>query len=203
MTSDPEYVRQYEALTRGVGLARLTGRTIIKVTGADRVQILQSFTTNDVKRLRTGQGCEAFVTSTQGKTLGHIWIFCENDRHIIDTTPEQAKPLIDHFNRYMITEEVAFTDKSGDFVDLLVAGPGAESLLSKVAGSTMPHELLDHGAFKVAGRDVTICRVAFAAPVSYVIQTRPIDANEVVDALAQAGACSCDNVAVESARHES
>ena len=86
MNPDLEYLRQYDALTRGVGFAPLTGRTIIEVTGSDRVQILQSFTTNDVKRLSAGQGCEAFVTTTQGKTLGHIWIFCESDRHVIDTT---------------------------------------------------------------------------------------------------------------------
>jgi folate-binding protein YgfZ len=202
MTQSPEFVEQYEALTRGVGFAPLSGRTIIEVTGSDRVQILQSFTTNDVKRLQPGQGCEAFVTNSQGKTLGHVWIFCESNRHLLDTVPDQASVLIDHFNRYIISEDVTLTDKTGDCVDLLVAGAGAEPLLSKLAGAPLPRELLDSGSFKIAGRDVTICRVQYAGPLSYLVRTSHSEAAAVSDELAQASAVRCDHNTIESARLE-
>jgi len=61
MPLSSEHLAQYEALAHRAAFAPLIGRTILEVTGPDRLQILQSFTTNDIKRLTPGQGCEAFV----------------------------------------------------------------------------------------------------------------------------------------------
>src|SRR5262245_65977238 len=102
MKQTSEFLAQYEALTSGVGVSLHVGRTIIDVTGSDRMQFLQSFTTNDIKKLSLGRGCEAFVTSSQGKTLGHVLIFCEANNFVLDTTPGQANTLISHFERYVI-----------------------------------------------------------------------------------------------------
>ena len=202
MTPSPEFLRQYEALTRNVGFTPLTGRTIIEVTGSDRIQILQNFTTNDVKRLQPGQGCEAFITNSQGKTIGHIWIFCEGNRHFLDTTPGQAQTIIDHFNRYVISEDVTFTDRSNEFSDVLVAGNGAQALLSTLTGQKIPCELLSHGTFQIAGHEVAIRRVDYAGRDSYIIQFRPTDADPVSSALTNVGAIACSHEAVESARIE-
>ena len=125
MKLNHSHTAQYEALTSGVGVAPLAGRAIIDVTGDDRSQILQSFTTNDIKQLSPGRGCEAFVTNTQGKTLGHVLIFCAADKYVFDTTPGQAATLIEHFQRYVITEDVQFTDRSAEFCACYVAGPKA------------------------------------------------------------------------------
>src|SRR5438093_13757651 len=121
----PDFRQQYAALTTAVGIFQFPDRTIIDVTGADRTQLLQSFTTNDIKKLSPGGGCEAFVTSAQGKTLGHVLIFCEAEKYVLDTTPGQAATLISHFERYVITEDVQFIDRTADVCDVLVAGPKA------------------------------------------------------------------------------
>jgi folate-binding protein YgfZ len=201
-TSASEFQQQYAALTRGVGFAPLAGRTIIQVTGSERVQFLQSFTTNDVKRLQPGQGCEAFVTSSQGKTLGHVWIFCESKRHILDTTAGQAQTLIGHFDRYVISEDVTFADKSDHYVDLLVVGAGAAAMLAKLTTQDAPHNLLDHGEFKIAGRQVTICRVDYAGPDCYFIQAANGDSQAVAEAIAEAGGVAYGHDVLESARLE-
>lgn len=202
MTPTPEFLGQYDALTRGVGFAQLLNRTILTVTGADRTQILQSFTTNDVKKLVAGSGCEAFVTSTQGKTLAHVLIFCEANQFIIDATPGQSTTIIAHFDRYVITEDVQFTDQTGQFCDLLVAGPKAASLLATVTGTNPPTELLAHAAATIAGRAVILRRVEFAGPIAYFVQVTIGDAATVAAALADAGAIRCEAAALESARLE-
>src|SRR5437868_1880926 len=129
MKPTPEFLAQYEALKSGVGISPLSGRTIIDVTGADRTQILQSFTTNDITKLAPGRVCEACVTNTQGNTLGHVLILCAADKYVFDTTPGQAATLLSHFERYVITEDVQFTDRTAEFCDLLVAGPKAAAVL--------------------------------------------------------------------------
>src|SRR3954470_19030587 len=143
MTPSTDFLAQYRALTAGAGIAELAGRTIMAVTGSDRVSFLQSFTTNDVKKLVPGRGCEAFVTSSQGKTLGHVLIFCEPNQLILDTSARQAEVVIAHFDRYVITEDVQFIDRTRDMAELLVAGEKSTDLLSSQSISP-PLGLLDY-----------------------------------------------------------
>ena len=112
MTLSPDQLSQYRLLTSAAGMAELPGRTILSVTGADCAQILQSFTTNDVKKLAPGSGCEAFITSPQGKTLAHVLIFCDGKQYSIDAAPGLATTIISHFDRYVITEDVQLTDRT-------------------------------------------------------------------------------------------
>jgi folate-binding protein YgfZ len=193
---------QYEALTGSIGLAELPGRAIIAVKGADRAHILHSFSTNDVKGLRVGSGCEAFITSSHGKTVGHVLVFCEADQHLIDTTPGQAAALIAHFDRYVITEDVQFVDRTAAFTDLLVAGPQATEMLATLSGANPPAELLAHSPVTIAGRAVVVRRVEYAGPIAYFVQAPAGDAAAVIAALADAGAVRCEPAAVESARLE-
>ena len=66
--------------------------------------------TNDIKKLQPGQGCEAFVTNVNGKVLGHIFVFAERDSLWIESVPGAAATLLPHFDKYVITEDVQFTD---------------------------------------------------------------------------------------------
>jgi tRNA-modifying protein YgfZ len=202
MNLDPQFLAQYRALTEGVGVCELTGRTILQVTGSDRTQILQSFTTNDVRKLTPGRGCEAFVTNSQGKTLGHVLIFCEAGQYTLDSTGGQAPTLISHFERYVITEDVQFTDRSSEFRDLLVAGPRSADLLSHACSVPAPVELLSHVTATLAGRPVILRRVEYAGPQSFFVQVAIADTAETVQALIGAGAMLCEPAALESARLE-
>jgi folate-binding protein YgfZ len=202
MTLTPDQLSQYQALTGSVGLAELPGRTILSVTGADCAQILQSFTTNDVKKLSAGSGCEAFITSPQGKTLAHVLIFSEGNQYVIDAAPNLASVIISHFDRYVITEDVQFTDRTADFRDILVSGPEAKSILAMLTGTEPPKTLLTHASAQIAGRAASIRRVEYAGPIAYFVQIASADVDAVIDALIAAGAIRCEVAAVESARLE-
>jgi len=202
MNPSADFLAQYSALTSGVGLAELSGRTVIAVTGSDCASFLQSFTTNDIKRVKVGGGCEAFITSPQGKTLGHVLVFGEPNQYTLDTTPGQAPVLIAHFDKYVISEDVQFVDRSDEFRDLLVAGPKSAALLTAVSGTQPPTELLAHAAATIAGRPAIMRRVEFAGPLSYFVQVSAINAAEISEAIAAAGAICCGSAAIESARLE-
>jgi len=202
MKPTAEFLSQYNTLTSGVGISQLAGRTIIDVTGADRTQFLQSFTTNDIKRLAPGRGCEAFVTSTQGKTLGHVLVLCEAEKYILDTTAGQAAALISHFERYVITEDVQFTERTAQFCDILLAGTGATALLNTVTGANPSTEPYSSAPVEIAGRRAMLTRVEYAGRISAFLQTSIDDAAAVIAVLCAAGAVLCDAAAVESARLE-
>jgi folate-binding protein YgfZ len=113
----------YERLTEAMGVIAWPDRTVLEVTGKDRATFLHNFCTNEIKKLPIGSGCEAFLTSVQGKTLGHAFIAAEAERLLIATGAGQASPLLAHFDKYLISEDVAFRDLSDTLCKLMAVGP--------------------------------------------------------------------------------
>ena len=201
MFPDPKFLAEHAALTQGAGVAMLD-RTLVAVTGADRAAFLHSFTTNDVKRLAMGSGCEAFITNPQGKTLGHAYLFCEADRLVLDTSAGQADALTGHFGRYIITEEVEFKDESADLCNILVAGARADELLQRVSDAGTPADRLGHVRATIADRPVAIRRVDYAGPNSFFLCVQRASAQAVMQSLQDVGAVACHEAAIEAARIE-
>ena len=202
MTPASEFLAQHAALTQGVGSADLSDRTRLEIRGADRTSFLHAFCTNDIKRLSPGHGCEAFITSPQGKTLGHVLVFCEPDRLLLDTSPAQAQPLIAHCTKYVITEDVEFVDRTGESGNLLVAGPQAPPLIERLAGAAPPSELLASARIRIADVEAVIRRVDYCGHGSFFVQVAVASLSALWSAIQQAGAIPCGPDAVEAARVE-
>jgi len=102
-----------------------TGRSQLRVTGADRAKFLHNFCTNDIKKLEPGQGCEAFLTTIKGRILGHIFVFASASELWIDTVPGDDVRIQRHLDKYLITEDVQIEVVSGQFVCSYVFGSEA------------------------------------------------------------------------------
>src|SRR5687768_4868468 len=134
----------YQALIAGCGLADVSSRSRVELTGADRVQFLHSFCTNDIKRLAAGEGCEAFLTNHQGKTVGHVYVRKLPDAIVLDTAPGQAARIIEHLNRFVISDRVEFRDLTPITGELLLAGASSHRTLAKLSVSSPPANLYGH-----------------------------------------------------------
>lgn len=191
---------EFDALTRRCGVARFP-RTQLEFTGPDRASYLHNLCTNEVKKLAAGQGCEAFVTNIQGKTIGHVYIFAGATSHVVDTVPDQAARLRPHFEKYHIQEHLTIRDRSADWSELLLTGDEAESLAQRVAGAA-PVRRLEHVETQIAGQAASLRRVDYCGPTTFLISS-PTDGSEAVwQALVSAGAAPCGHQAVEMARIE-
>ena len=145
------------AAINDVALFDVGDRIQIEVTGRDRLKFLHNFCTNEIKKLPPGQGCEAFVTSIQGKALGHIFVFAEAESMWIESVAGSAAPLIAHFDRYLITEDVRLTDRSADFTEFLLTGSRAAALLEQLSVTVTHLPLNGHTQFHAA--DLPLCSV--------------------------------------------
>lgn len=193
----------YQALTAGCAVADLSSRSRIWLTGADRVQFLHSFCTQDIKRLTIGQGCEAFLTNQQGKTAGHVIIRVQQgDALVLDTSPGQAAKIIPHLDRFVISDRVEFHDRTAETGELLVAGREAARVLSGVGVDSLPAGLWDHALVTIQGLSCVLQRVDFAGEGSYFLVARSEDFAAIQQALIDAGAVLCDANTVETVRIE-
>lgn len=203
MISSAAWFGEYQALTSATGISDLTGRGRIEVRGGDRARFLHSFCTNDIQRLTPGTGCEAFVTNHQGKTVGHVFVFCSPESLLLDAVAGQAAGLIAHLDRFVISDDVSFLDRTEDGGELLVAGPQAGELLSRLCEGPAPSNVWDHFAAAIGGQQVQVARVDFLLPASYFLTAPRADLKAIGDALIAAGAAPCSAAAVESVRLES
>jgi folate-binding protein YgfZ len=154
---------EYAAATSGAALFDWSDHGIIELTGGDRVKFLHSFCTNDVKRLSTGQACEAFVTNVKGRILGHVWIEAGSSSLRLDLGPVPTERLLAHLERYIINEEVAITDRTQEWGELLVMGPSAARAIAPVFGEVAGLGPLEHvdedgakGPTRVSRRDIGV-----------------------------------------------
>lgn len=171
----------------------VSSRTQIEITGRDHVKFLHSFCTNDIKKLQPGQGCEAFVTNVNGKVLGHIFVFAEGDSLWFESVEGSAATLLPHFDKYTITEDVRFTDRSAEFSELLLVGPPSTELLERLGlpVSSLPrYGHLSHGNDALPLRSLR--RVDWLDSPTWLLSMPVAQRDEVQQALTQAGVRQAD-----------
>ena len=127
----PTLQQEYNVLAMQAGIVRLPSRSMIRVMGNDRASFLHNLCTNEVKALRPRQGCEAFVTNVQGKTIGHVALAVDEDAILLHTVADQSELLTNHLDRYLITEDVQLQDLTAEWQAMVVAGPDAVKVLGE------------------------------------------------------------------------
>ena len=94
--------------------------SIIDLVGADATQILHNLTTNDVKKLSDGAGCETFITDVRGKTIGHVCAFRHDFGYRLIGAPGQSDAIAAHMDRYTIREDATPNIRDDDFTCVVV-----------------------------------------------------------------------------------
>lgn len=196
----PDVIAQYDALTGRAGFHRFVARTQLELRGKDRVGLLHGLCTNDIRNLRPGEGCEAFLTDARGRTLSHVNIFCGPESIFLDASGDQAEFLSQHLDRYIIREDVTVVDHSRQWVSYLLSGePGAAGRLipAELPSADYAHRWIDSDRGWLALR-----RLPLLLTPSYVAVTERDNADRWEAYWEQAGAVPCLEPAVDIARIE-
>jgi folate-binding protein YgfZ len=136
---------EYQTAKNECALFDLSDRTQIEIIGKDRVAFLHNFCTNDIKKLKPGEGCEAFITSIKGRVLGHVSVFVEEESLWLETVPHAVKPLLNHLGKYVLAEDVELHDRSAEYGALFISGPTAfETVIHPAFRVTDPFDLYGH-----------------------------------------------------------
>lgn len=179
--------RLLDALERGVASIDRTDRVRLDVSGPDRARFLHNLTTNEVKRLPAGRGCEAFVTSLQGRTLGYVLLHAEPERILLRTDAGALGPLLPHFAKYGALDEVSWDDRSARTFEAHLVGPKAEELLRRLGADLPPSGDYHHLATSLAGRPVLVVRESPTVDPGLTVIGEAPDAAAVGSAIDEAG----------------
>lgn len=159
-------------------------KTLLKLTGDDRHKWLHNFCTNDIKALQPGSGCEAFFTNVKARVLGYGFVFATNDALWVETVGGQEDALFNHFDRYIITEDVEIHRLSESHRQLLVAGPDVIAKLAAVcSGEVKSLEPLQNITATIADAEVGLRRVDITGQPGLLINCRVEDQQAIWDHL--------------------
>jgi len=137
-------------------------RTILALTGTDRVHFLQGLVTNDVTRAE-GSIIYAALLTPQGKYLADFFVIGQADRLLIDVAAPLAAPLAQRLGMYRLRADVQITQT--DMTMSRGTGPAPAGALPDPR-----HPALGWRAYGAAtppdATDWTALRVAHAIPES-------------------------------------
>ncbi|VTR92266.1 folate-binding protein : Glycine cleavage T protein, aminomethyl transferase OS=Planctomyces maris DSM 8797 GN=PM8797T_09449 PE=3 SV=1: GCV_T: GCV_T_C [Gemmata massiliana] len=151
---------EYQSALTSAALFDISGAAKLLLTGPDAPMFLGNLSTNDVKALPLGGGCEAYFCDARAKVKFQAWIYhvrLSDARHAmwIETTPGRNTELVQYLDRYLISEQVEIADRTADFAQFHLAGPKAATVLGAALGEPVP-ELPEFAHMeRTFGRDAT------------------------------------------------
>jgi folate-binding protein YgfZ len=121
---DPTNYRDF--LRRG-GVADLSDRVQLRLTGADRVRFLNGQVTADVRKLAPGGVLPACVTTARGKLCAEIFVTATADALLLDGDATLRNTLAPRLERYIIADDVTLEDVTGTIHLVHLAGSTPEN----------------------------------------------------------------------------
>ena len=117
-------------LPDGVAVWDRSPRGLLALRGADRATFLQGQVSNDVLGLAPGASRHAALLDSTGHILADLHVHAFPDFLIVETDPACLPVLHATLDRFLIMEDVALADVSGDYQVWSVLGRGAAALTS-------------------------------------------------------------------------
>jgi folate-binding protein YgfZ len=119
------WLAEHKALRENAGVIDLSFRSRICLIGNDRIQFLHGQVTNDVKKLRVGEGCYAAITTNKGKMESDVNIFALADELLLDFEPGLTGKISQRLEKFIVADDVRIVDAAPHYGLLSVQGPKA------------------------------------------------------------------------------
>ena len=143
------WLAEHAAQRENAGVMDLSFRSRLCLVGADRARFLHGQVTNDVKKLRAGEGCYAAITTAKGKMESDLNIFCLADELLLDFEPGLAGKISARLEKFLVADDVQIVDAAPHYGLLNVLGPKAEAVIQALGlFSEIPTKLL--GSVKIS-----------------------------------------------------
>ena len=138
-----DYLAEYNALQSAAGVLDLSARSRICLTGADRQKFLNGQVTNDVNKLKVGQGCYAALITAKGKMQSDLNIYNLENELLLDFEPGLTEAVTQRLDKYIIADDVQIIDVAPHYGLLSVQGPKAAETIAKLdLGLAIPAEAM-------------------------------------------------------------
>jgi tRNA-modifying protein YgfZ len=158
MTLTVDGSKGYRAAVAAAAIFDVSDAGNIVASGADAPKFLTNLSTNDLREIPLGGGCETYFLDHKAKTLfqsGAYHVLVEGKHAIwLETTPGRGGKLFAHLDRYLISEAVELTDATDRYSQFHLSGPSAHSTLESALADKVPDLAEFQHLERTFGRDI-------------------------------------------------
>ena len=90
-------------------------RTLLRLTGADRVRFLNGQVTQDVKKLPAGHAVRSAITSSKGRLEADLHIAATPDSLLIETDFSLCESIRSRIEKFIVADDVTLEDISSSY----------------------------------------------------------------------------------------
>jgi folate-binding protein YgfZ len=187
----------------GVGIFDRSDHGVLEVTGKDRAKFLHAMLSNDVASLAPGEGCAATLLDVHGKVQVLLRVLVLDDRILVVTPPDHAEPTSDALDKYLFSEKAYFRDATTEHAIFVLAGPGTDAAVQRIAGAVPDARAWSHVPGTVGGAAVRLVRGSGETGEAEIwVVSGAADGDAVAGAFRAAGAKTVGPAAFEALRIE-
>eukprot|EP00741_Cyanophora_paradoxa_P000108 tig00000057_g104.t1 len=122
------------AVGMGVALFDRSSWGRLKLSDADCVAFLHNQSTNDIQKLKSGQGCDTCLVTAQARLIDLALALRTDDNIILLVSPNKQKALAKHFDKYIFFQDkVKVEDLTSKTACFTLIGPSARDVLGRMS----------------------------------------------------------------------
>lgn len=131
-------VAEHRAVRQAVGVADLSHRGKIRITGDDRVKWLQSVISNDILPLQPGQGRYSSFLTHKGRMLTYFRVYLQADAIMLEDVGEIGDATYTALRKFLLYGTKAKMENCAErWGLLLVSGPKAAVVVKAAFGANV------------------------------------------------------------------
>ena len=131
---------EYAALRDTASVLDLSFRGRLSLAGTDRQRFLNGQVTNNVKDLKSGEGCYAALVTAKGKMVSDLNIYCLADELLLDFEPGLTSAVTERLEKFVIADDVQVVDGGTHYGLLSVQGPKSAQIVNLGLGLSLPEK---------------------------------------------------------------
>ena len=130
-----DVVAEHRAVRQAVGIADLSHRGKLRVTGDDRVKWLQSVISNDILSLQPGQGRYSGFLTHKGKMLTYFRLYMQTEAVMLEDVGEIGDTTFQAIRKFLLYGTKAKMENCAESWGLLlISGPKAMHVVQSAFG---------------------------------------------------------------------
>src|SRR5262249_812935 len=98
----------YDALTRGAGVRRLSGRIVVRMVGDDRVTFLHGMCSADIQHAGSGEVVAGLFLTEHAHLIADFFAWIVSDAILIDIDAALWDKARSHLERLLVADDVEF-----------------------------------------------------------------------------------------------
>lgn len=181
---------QKQIARQGVAIYQQSHSGVIELTGEDCLQFLHNQTTNDIKSLKPGQGCQAVFVNSTGRTLDLATVYVTEETILLLVSAQRVQFLMEWLDRYLFPmDRVTLKNVSDSYTIYPLMGEKTAAFLEAFnVGTPLESAFASHAMITIEDIPVRLAVGTDIALPGYTLMVASDSASALEQTLTDAGA---------------